>query len=50
MYDMANIKKLPVLGAKAPDAWKAFVAFDKGVRPGSTITSALRLPLSIRDA
>jgi AhpD family alkylhydroperoxidase len=29
MYDMANIKKLPVLGAKAPDAWKAFVEFDK---------------------
>jgi AhpD family alkylhydroperoxidase len=29
MYDMANMKKLPTLGAKAPDAWKAFVAFDK---------------------
>jgi AhpD family alkylhydroperoxidase len=29
MYDMANIKKLPLLGAKAPDAWKAFVAFDQ---------------------
>jgi AhpD family alkylhydroperoxidase len=29
MYDMANIKKLPTLGAKAPDAWKAFVAFDQ---------------------
>jgi alkylhydroperoxidase/carboxymuconolactone decarboxylase family protein YurZ len=29
MYDMDNIKKLPVLGAKAPDAWKAFVAFDQ---------------------
>jgi AhpD family alkylhydroperoxidase len=29
MYDMANMKKLPVLGNKAPDAWKAFVAFDQ---------------------
>jgi AhpD family alkylhydroperoxidase len=29
MYDMANLKKLPVLGAKAPKAWEAFVAFDK---------------------
>jgi AhpD family alkylhydroperoxidase len=29
MYDMENMKKLPVLGAKAPDAWKAFVAFDQ---------------------
>ena len=29
MYDMANMKKLPVLGEKAPAAWQAFVAFDK---------------------
>jgi AhpD family alkylhydroperoxidase len=29
MYDMANMKKLPAMGAKAPDAWKAFVAFDQ---------------------
>src|SRR5260370_34673446 len=29
MYDMANIKKLPKLGAKAPNAWKAFLAFDQ---------------------
>jgi AhpD family alkylhydroperoxidase len=29
MYDMENIKKLKTLGAKAPEAWKAFVAFDQ---------------------
>jgi AhpD family alkylhydroperoxidase len=29
MYDMANMKKLPVMGAKAPGAWKAFLAFDQ---------------------
>jgi AhpD family alkylhydroperoxidase len=29
MYDMANMKKLPVLGAKAPAAWQAFLAFDQ---------------------
>jgi AhpD family alkylhydroperoxidase len=29
MYDMQQIKKLPALGAKAPAAWEAFVAFDK---------------------
>lgn len=29
MYDMANMKKLPILGAKAPKAWEAFVAFDQ---------------------
>jgi AhpD family alkylhydroperoxidase len=29
MYDMANIKKLPALGAKATEAWRTFVEFDK---------------------
>jgi len=29
MYDMTNMKKLPILGAKAPNAWKAFAAFDQ---------------------
>ncbi len=29
MYDWTNIKKLPILGAKAPNAWKAFLAFDQ---------------------
>jgi len=29
MYDMANIKKLKLLGEGAPDAWEGFKAFDK---------------------
>lgn len=29
MYDMANMKKMPKLGAKAPAAWKGFLAFDQ---------------------
>ena len=29
MYDMANIKKLKLLGEYAPSAWEGFVAFDK---------------------
>src|SRR5579863_3060508 len=29
MYDMANMKKLKSLGAKAPEAWKGFLAFDQ---------------------
>jgi AhpD family alkylhydroperoxidase len=29
MYDMANIKKLKLLGEGAPDAWSSYVAFDK---------------------
>jgi AhpD family alkylhydroperoxidase len=29
MYDMKNLQKLHTLEAKAPEAWKAFAAFDK---------------------
>jgi AhpD family alkylhydroperoxidase len=29
MYDMANIKKLKLLGEGAPAAWEGFAAFDK---------------------
>ncbi len=28
MYNPKNIEKLPALGAKAPEAWEAFQAFD----------------------
>lgn len=28
MYDMNDLKKLPVLGEKAPDAWATFQKFD----------------------
>src|SRR5258708_19464202 len=31
MYDMANMKKLARYAELAPDAWKAFVAFDEAV-------------------
>jgi len=29
MYDLNQMKKLPTLGSKAPEAWKTFVAFDQ---------------------
>ncbi len=29
MYDMNNLKKLKKFGDLAPEAWKAFVAFDQ---------------------
>jgi AhpD family alkylhydroperoxidase len=29
MYDVNNLKKLKKFGELAPDAWKAFVAFDQ---------------------
>src|SRR4026208_1328196 len=31
MYDMTNLKKFPRLGELAPEAFKAFVAFDEAV-------------------
>jgi len=32
MFDMANMRKLKSLGAKAPDTWKGFLAFDEAAR------------------
>jgi AhpD family alkylhydroperoxidase len=37
MYDIGNMKKLAKLGELAPDAWKAFVAFDEAVVRGGVI-------------
>ena len=37
MFDMANMKKLMSLGAKAPDTWKGFLAFDEAARADGAI-------------
>jgi AhpD family alkylhydroperoxidase len=37
MYDMKNLSKFSKLGELAPDAFKAFVAFDKAAFEGGTI-------------
>ena len=37
MFDMANMKKLKSLGAKAPDTWKGFLAFDEAARADGAI-------------
>ena len=29
MYETHNLKKLPILGAKASEAWQGYLAFDK---------------------
>jgi hypothetical protein len=55
MYDMQQIKKLPALGAKAPAAWEAFVAFDKAALADGAIPKkykeliAVAVPLLHRD-
>jgi AhpD family alkylhydroperoxidase len=38
MYDMANMKKLPQLGALAKGAWDGFVAFDKAAMAEGAIS------------
>src|SRR5436305_9138337 len=37
MYDMKNLTKLKTMGELAPDAWKAFVAFDEAAFKGGVI-------------
>src|SRR5438128_4175322 len=37
MYDMNNLKKLAKFAELAPEAWKAFVAFDEAVVKGGAI-------------
>lgn len=37
MYDMANIRKMKSFGAKAPDTWKTFLAFDEAARADGAI-------------
>ena len=37
MYDIQNLKKFPRLGELAPEAFKAFVAFDDAVVRGGVI-------------
>ena len=37
MYDMANMKKMKSFGAKAPDTWKGFLAFDEAARADGAI-------------
>jgi AhpD family alkylhydroperoxidase len=37
MYDMNNLKKLKKMGEFAPDAFKAFVAFDEAAFRGGVI-------------
>ena len=50
MYDMANMKKLPVLGGKAPKAWDAFVAFDKAALADGVIPKKYKELMAIAVA
>jgi AhpD family alkylhydroperoxidase len=50
MYDMANIKKLPSLGAKAPKAWESFVAFDKAALADGVIPKKYKELMAIAVA
>ncbi|WP_232821118.1 carboxymuconolactone decarboxylase family protein [Dyella sp. C11] len=37
MYDMANMRKLKSLGAKAPETWKSYLAFDEAARADGVV-------------
>lgn len=50
MYDMTNMKKLPVLGAKAPKAWEAFVAFDQAALADGAIPKKYKELMAIAVA
>jgi AhpD family alkylhydroperoxidase len=50
MYDMVNMKKLPALGAKAPKAWEAFVAFDQAALADGAIPKKYKELMAIAVA
>ncbi|MDB6084264.1 MAG: carboxymuconolactone decarboxylase family protein- antioxidant defence related [Gammaproteobacteria bacterium] len=50
MYDMTNMKKLPALGAKAPKAWDAFVAFDRAALSDGVIPKKYKELMAIAVA
>src|SRR3984893_18054323 len=50
MYDMTNMKKLPLLGKKAPPAWDAFVALDKAALADGVIPKKYKELMAIAVA
>ena len=50
MYDMVNMKKLPVLGGKAPKAFEAFVAFDKAALADGVIPKKYKEMIAVAVA
>jgi AhpD family alkylhydroperoxidase len=50
MYNMDHIKKLPSLGAKAPEAWQAFLAFDKAALADGVIPKKYKELMAIAVA
>lgn len=50
MYDMNSIKKLPKLGSKASEAWRAFVAFDKAALADGAIPKKYKELMAIAVA
>ncbi|MBK9308139.1 MAG: carboxymuconolactone decarboxylase family protein [Nitrospira sp.] len=50
MYDSSNMKKLSQLGAKASEAWKGFVAFDKAALADGVIPKKYKELMAIAVA
>jgi AhpD family alkylhydroperoxidase len=50
MYDMKNLAKLKIIEANAPDAMKAFVAFDKAAMAAGAIPAKYKELMAIAVA
>ena len=50
MYDMKNLKKFEKLGELAPEAFKAFVAFDRAAVKAGTIPSKYKELIAVAVA
>jgi AhpD family alkylhydroperoxidase len=50
MYDMANMKKLPLLGSKAPKAFEGFLAFDKAALADGVIPKKYKEMIAVAVA
>ncbi|MDN5941128.1 MAG: carboxymuconolactone decarboxylase family protein [Nitrospira sp.] len=50
MYETHNLKKLPVLGSKASEAWQSYVAFDKAALADGAIPKKYKELIAIAVA
>ena len=50
MYDMSNMKKMPIFGEKAPKAWQGFVAFDQAAMADGVIPKKYKELMAIAVA
>ena len=50
MYDMDNMKKLKTFGELSPEAWEAFVAFDKAAMADGALSTKTKELIAVAVA